>query len=145
SNLPVEAIEMEYPLRVEEYSLVEDSGGAGKYRGGMALRRVVRPIGHDCLFNGAGERFSHQPWGLQGGKPGASGRFVLEGGAMAPRRLDDKPSGVMVSPDQRIVVETPGAGGWGDPSERDRAALDEDRVSGKFTDEYMKANYGKDE
>ena len=143
SNLPVEAIEMEYPLRVEEYSLVEDSGGAGKYRGGLALRRVVRPIGHDCLFNGAGERFSHQPWGLRGGKDGASGRFELEGGAMAPRRLDDKPSGVMVSPDQRVVVTTPGAGGWGDPSERDETALREDRESGKFTDEYMKANYGK--
>ena len=145
SNLPVEAIEMEYPLRVEEYSLVEDSGGAGKYRGGMALRRVVSPVGHDCLFNGAGERFSHQPWGLRGGAPGASGKFVLEGGAMAPRRLDGKPSGVTVTPDQRIVVVTPGAGGWGDPLERDKAALDEDRQSGKFTEEYMKANYGKAE
>ncbi len=82
SNLPVEAIEMEYPLRVEEYSLVSDSGGAGKYRGGGGLRRVVSPVGHDCLFNGAGERFSNHPWGLEGGRPGGSGRFLLEGGAM---------------------------------------------------------------
>ncbi len=143
SNLPVEAIEMEYPLRVEEYSLVADSGGAGKFRGGTGLRRVIGPVGHDCLFNGAGERFSNQPWGLQGGKPGGSGRFVLEGGGAEPRRLDDKPSGVMVGPDQRIIVETPGAGGWGKPSGRAKAALEEDRDSGKFSDGYMAEHYGK--
>ena len=61
SNLPIEAIEMEYPLLVEEYSLVTDSAGAGRFRGGMGLRRVVRPRGHDCIFNGAGERFRHPP------------------------------------------------------------------------------------
>jgi N-methylhydantoinase B len=142
SNLPVEAIEMEYPLRVEEYSLVADSGGAGTYRGGGGLRRVVSPVGHDCLFNGAGERFSNRPWGLEGGRPGGSGQFILEGGAMAPRRLDDKPSGVMVAPDQRIVVETPGAGGWGDPGDRDRQALEADRKSGKFSDAWLRENYG---
>ena len=142
SNLPVEAIEMEYPLRVEEYSLVADSGGAGKFRGGGGLRRVVSPVGHDCLFNGAGERFSNRPWGLEGGRPGGSGQFILEGGAMAPRRLDDKPSGVTVTPDQKIVVETPGAGGWGDPKERDGQALAEDRESGKFSDAFMAENYG---
>jgi len=142
SNLPVEAIEMEYPLRVEEYSLVEDSGGAGRYRGGMGLRRVVSPVGHDCLFNGAGERFSNRPWGLEGGRAGGSGRFVLKGGAIASKRLDDKPSGVTVTPDQRIVVETPGAGGWGDPWERDPEALAEDRRSGKFSHAFLHENYG---
>ena len=143
SNLPVEAIEMEYPLRVEEYSLVADSGGAGRYRGGTGLRRVIGPVGHDCLFNGAGERFSNRPWGLQGGKPGGSGRFLLEGDGADPCRLDDKPSGVIVGPNQRIIVETPGAGGWGKPSERAAAALEEDRESGKFTDGYMAEHYGK--
>jgi len=142
SNLPVEAIEMEYPLRVEEYSLVEDSGGAGRFRGGMGLRRVVSPVGHECLFNGAGERFSNRPWGLEGGRPGGSGQFILEGGAKAARRLDDKPSGVKVTPDQRIVVETPGAGGWGDPAGRDPEALAEDRGSGKFSHSFLHENYG---
>ncbi|MDP6689283.1 MAG: hydantoinase B/oxoprolinase family protein, partial [Alphaproteobacteria bacterium] len=51
SNLPVEAIEAEYPLLVESYGLIEDSGGAGKYRGGMGIRRVVRPIGHEAVFS----------------------------------------------------------------------------------------------
>ena len=77
SNLPVEAIEMEYPLRVEEYALVANSGGAGRFRGGMGLRRSVRPIGHTCEFNGVGERFRLAPWGIFGGEPGHSGRFQL--------------------------------------------------------------------
>ena len=66
SNLPVEAIEMEYPLRVEEYSFVENSGGAGKYRGGLGIRRIIRPIAHKCEFSGVGERFKHSPWGVFG-------------------------------------------------------------------------------
>ncbi|MBV0893324.1 hydantoinase B/oxoprolinase family protein, partial [Paracoccus sp. Z118] len=76
SNLPVEAIEQEYPLRVESYELVEDSGGAGEYRGGMGIRRTLRPVGHACEFNGVGERFRHQPWGVFGGQPGAAGSFT---------------------------------------------------------------------
>ena len=73
SNLPVEAIEMEYPLRVEEYALVADFGGAGRFRGGMGLRRSVRPVGHTCEFNGVGERFRLAPWGIFGGEPGLGG------------------------------------------------------------------------
>jgi N-methylhydantoinase B len=52
SNLPIEAIEMEYPLRIEEYGLVPDSGGAGQYRGDLGLKRVIHPVGHKCNFPG---------------------------------------------------------------------------------------------
>ncbi len=142
SNLPVEAIEMEYPLMVEEYALVADSGGAGQHRGGMGLRRVVRPLGHDCLFNGAGERFSQQPWGLFGGTPGASGRFLLRQADGEEVRLDDKPSGVTVTPEETVMVETPGAGGYGDPAVRSAEDLLTDRRSGKYTENFLKAHYG---
>ena len=98
SNLPVEAIEMEYPLLVEEYNLVEDSGGAGRQRGGMGLRRVISPVDHTCLFNGAGERFRHQPWGLFGGAAGASGclssagaRWRVENSRSQTLRCSGKP------------------------------------------------------
>lgn len=144
SNLPVEAIETEYPLLVEEYSLVPDSGGAGRYRGGTGLRRVVRPVAHTCAFNGVGERFRHQPWGLFGGTPGACGRFFLRDTFGENRRLDDKPSEVAVTPDEAIIVETPGAGGYGEPSERDQAQLDDDLRSEKFSVDYMCANYDFD-
>lgn len=142
SNLPVEAIEMEYPLRVVSYSLVPDSGGAGEYRGGMGLRRVVTPVSHECVFNGAGERFRNPPWGVFGGGEGAMGRFahVQEDGT--EHGLEIKPSGIVVRPGEQVVVETPGAGGYGDPGARDKAALRTDRRSGKFSDAYMAERYG---
>src|SRR5262249_57400862 len=75
SNLPIESIEMEYPLLVESYGFVPDSGGAGKHRGGLGLRRVVRPVGHTMTFSGQGERFVNKPWG------------IFCGGARRPRRV----------------------------------------------------------
>ena len=141
SNLPVEAIEMEYPLRVEEYSLVEDSGGAGRYRGGMGLRRVVRPVDHDCVFNGVGERFRRQPWGLFGGEPGASGQFRLRDADNNTQRLADKPGEVFVNREQAIIVETPGSGGFGPPQDRDPATVDIDRRSEKFSAAYLTRHY----
>ena len=143
SNLPVEAIETEYPLVVEEYSLVEDSGGAGRFRGGMGLRRVVRPVGHDCIFNGVGERFTRQPWGLFGGAPGASGRFLIREASGETRRLEDKPGELALRADQAVVVETPGAGGFGEPAERDDALVDTDRRSAKFSESFIDRHYGK--
>ena len=143
SNLPVEAIETEYPLLVEEYSLVEDSGGAGRFRGGMGLRRVVRPTGHDCIFNGVGERFRRQPWGLFGGAPGASGRFLIRDASGATRRLEDKPGELALRAGQALVVETPGAGGFGDPAERDAALVELDRCGAKFSESFINRHYGK--
>ena len=88
SNLPVESIEMEYPLLVESYSLIEDSGGPGRFRGGMGLRRAIRPVGHSCTFNGAIERSTHSPWGVFGGGSGAPGRFLH----VAARREAEDPA-----------------------------------------------------
>ncbi len=141
SNLPVEAIEMEYPLMVESYGLIPDSGGAGTYRGGMGLRRVIRPLGHETVFSGMGERFRHHPWGIFGGEAGGTGRFALRGANGAEEALDDKPSGVRFGPDQAVVVETPGAGGYGPPEARDSTALAADRRGGKFTEDYMARHY----
>jgi N-methylhydantoinase B len=140
SNLPVEAIEMEYPLRVESYGFVEESGGAGRYRGGLGLRRVISPVGHHCTFNGAGERFRNAPWGIFGGGPGGRGRFVLKHAMGEDTALPIKPSGIEVAPGDSIVVETPGAGGYGPPQERDPAAVAADCRSGKFGRSWAEAH-----
>lgn len=142
SNLPVEAIEMEYPLLVESYGLVEDSGGAGQWRGGLGLRRVVRPLDHQAVFSGTGERFRRQPWGVFGGTEGASGRFARRTANGDEERLDNKSAEVAVRPDQCIVMETPGAGGYGAPDARDPERLAEDRRSGKFSADYLAKHYG---
>lgn len=142
SNLPVEVIEMEYPLRVLSYGLVEDSGGAGTYRGGMGLRREITPVGHDCIFNGAGERFRHAPWGVFGGADGGRGRFLHTHPNASEEQLEIKPSGIVLKEGAKILVETPGSGGYGAPDQRSEADIETDRRSGKFSDAYLKRHYG---
>jgi N-methylhydantoinase B len=141
SNLPVESIEMEYPLLVESYGFVEDSGGAGKHRGGLGLRRVVRPVGHTMTFSGQGERFVNRPWGIFGGGSGGTGKFVkLSGNSEV--ELPTKPANLLIKENEAVVVETPGSGGYGKPAERDKAAIENDFASGKFSRDFIKQNYG---
>jgi len=142
SNLPVEALENEYPMVIERYELVPDSGGHGLHRGGLGLRRVYRPLGHVMTFSGQGERFVHQPWGLFGGGPGGVGRFEIIDAAGASQRLSNKPSAIAVEPGMAVSVTTPGAGGYGDPSRRSKEHLAEDARSGKFSAEFLEKHYG---
>ena len=141
SNLPVEAIEMEYPLRVEEYSFVENSGGAGKYRGGLGIRRIIRPIAHKCEFSGVGERFKHSPWGVFGGKPGKPGKFFIKHKNGKITNLSSKSSSIYTTEKDAIIMETPGAGGYGDPKKRSKENLLKDKISGKFSNSYIKKYY----
>jgi len=143
SNLPVESIESEYPLLVESYGFVEDSGGAGRHRGGLGIRRVVRPVGNSVVFSGTGERFRHRPWGLFGGEPGARGSFSIRDDDGTRTELPGKTPSTPLKPSQCVVIETPGAGGYGAPSERPAQALAEDVRTGKFTRDFARAHYGK--
>jgi N-methylhydantoinase B len=141
SNLPVEAIEMEYPLRVEEYALVADSGGAGTYRGGLGLRRIVRPVGHTCEFSGVGERFRHAPGGIFGGEAGRAGRFQLHRADGSAELLPSKLTGMKLAPEAAVSVETPGAGGYGPPSCRSPALIADDAASGKCSTGFIQRYY----
>ena len=143
SNLPIEAIETEYPLRVLAYEIIEDSGGAGTFRGGAGLRRVIAPVAHECTFNGAGERFTNAPWGILGGASGRPGRFLRQSGDEPPRSLPTKPSGVTVAAHERLVIETPGSGGYADPHERTDERLGDDLRSGKFSEAYVRRHYAR--
>ena len=143
SNLPVEALENEYPLMVERYELVRDTGGAGRHRGGLGIRRDYRPLGHATTFSGQGERFANPPWGILGGASGGTGRFAVINDDGTERRLANKPSALRVGPDAVISVITPGAGGYGKPDERDSDAIAADEKSGKFGRDYLAMHYGK--
>ena len=141
SNLPVEAIELEYPLMVEGYGLVPDTGGAGRQRGGLALCRIIRPVGHTCIFNGAGERFINQPWGIFGGEPGATGSFKLIRQDGSSERLSNKPASLSVGPNETVVVQTPGAGGYGPANERSISELQRDLESEKYSAAFIMEHY----
>lgn len=142
ANLPVENIETEYPLLVEEYRLAEDTAGAGRYRGGLALTRTIRPVDHTCMFTCYGERFSNAPWGVFDGHPGGKGRFTLVDGKGRETVLSSKPPPMFCQPTQKFIIQSAGAGGYGDPAERDREHLAVDWRSGKFSLAYMKEHYG---
>ncbi len=141
SNLPIEALENEYPLIIERYELIQDSGGAGKWRGGLGLRRVYRGLGHDLTFSGQGERGVHPPWGLFGGKPGGCSKIEVIHDNGRHQRLANKPSSLEVPPSAVVSIETPGAGGYGPPRQRSREKIAEDARSGKFSKAYMRKHY----
>ncbi len=141
SNLPVEALENEYPLLIERYELVPDSGGPGTWRGGCSLRRVYRPIGHTTIFSGQGERCISHPWGLFGGGEGGLASFSLDFDDGHRQSLPVKPMTVEISPDATVTAITPGAGGYGPPTGRTKADLENDLANGLFSAEYMKEHY----
>jgi len=142
SNLPIEALENEYPLLIERYELVRDSGGAGTWRGGMGIRRVYRAIDHTLTFSGQGERFVTPPWGLFGGDAGATGRFDVMSDSGESQRLASKPSALEITPQEVITVTTPGAGGYGEPGGRNRDRVIDDYRSGRFSADYLIRHYG---
>jgi N-methylhydantoinase B len=123
SNLPVEALEPEYPLLVTRYELVADSGGVGQFRGGMGLRRVYQAT-HECRVRVDLSRQRSQSWGLFGGGPGAHGR--VEAG---PGVVFNGDSAVL-RPGQWFALVTPGAGGFGSPARRDPLAVSRDIAEG---------------
>jgi N-methylhydantoinase B len=107
-NTPVEALELEFPLRVVEYGLRRGSGGAGRHRGGDGVVRELEataPLSYSLLT----ERRRHSPPGADGGEPGEPGRNLLDG-----RKLEPKAGGAL-EPGQRLRIETPGGGGYGPP------------------------------
>jgi N-methylhydantoinase B len=127
SNLPIEALEVEYPITLLAYELIDGSGGAGEFRGGMGIRRVYRAE-VACRVHYGGSRMRSQPWGLDGGLPGASGGFRLSDG------VGPFVKGVgTVNAGDIIEVFTPGGGGYGDPGRRPAAAVERDLHDGNFT------------
>jgi N-methylhydantoinase B len=115
-NTPVEALEAYYPLRVRRYAVRHGSGGTGRHRGGDGVVREIEFLAPASVTL-LGERRVRGPWGLAGGGPGAPGRDWLVAGRTR-RRLPGKTT-VEVAPGDRLVVETPGGGGFG-PARRPR-------------------------
>ena len=124
SNLPVEALELEYPLTLMRYELVDGSGGAGRHRGGMAIRRVYR-ADHDCRVRVDGARLLSPPWGLFGGLPGGMAAIRLHNGAPPFNRGNGA-----LRPGEIIEVVTGGSGGYGLPAERKPEAVARDLAEG---------------
>ena len=124
-NTPVEALENAYPLRVERYELIQGSGGTGRYRGGLGIRRDITVIDHTARISLLTDRRVSRPHGLNGGNPGRAGENVLiRDGNESP--LPEKGT-VTLRAGETVSIRTPGGGGYGDASRRDPKAIERDR------------------
>lgn len=121
ANLPIEALEAEHPVMVDCYELVQDSGGAGEFRGGMTLRRRVRMLDHTARISAGGTNSIVPPFGLFGGEPGSTARVELSPGA----KPLDRRAGIL-QPGEWVGMVAAGGGGFGDPRKRDRALVERD-------------------
>jgi N-methylhydantoinase B len=140
SNNPIEVIESEYPLLIERYGYVPDSGGAGKHRGGLAVERQYRFLEATGTLQLRTDRRRHLPYGLAGGRPGTPSDNVLNPDGER-RQL---PSKCTLEIRQGDVFRhlLAGAGGWGNPLERDPELVLKDVLEEKLSADYARREYG---
>jgi N-methylhydantoinase B/oxoprolinase/acetone carboxylase alpha subunit len=132
ANIPVEVAESEFPIVVERYALVPDSGGAGKHRGGLAIERVWRCLTPNTSLIVRSDRSAHPPYGLHGGAPGALSSNLLIHPDGSEEALPSMFSTTIQAGDV-FVHRTAGGGGWGDPAERDPQLIADDLADGKVS------------
>lgn len=139
SNMPVEVMEAEHPVRIEDYGFVTDSCGAGHWRGGVGIRRSYRILAPEALLQMRTDRVKFRPYGLAGGEPGGPSRNAMEVGGV----WQDLPGKITTTVNQGtlIVHEQAGAGGFGDPLTRDPDLVREDLIDGKITAAFAARHY----
>ena len=141
ANVPIELIEAENPILVEEYAFIPDSGGAGKYRGALGISRQYRVLAEEATVQLRSDRHLHGCYGLFGGKAGALAKSMLN---PATDRREAVPSKFVRTMRRGEVFrgEMAGSGGYGDPYTRDPAAVLEDVRQEKMTLPHALREYG---
>lgn len=142
-NQPVEVWETRHPTRIEKCELRTDSGGAGRFRGGLGIERHLRMLAKETLVSALADGCAQQPFGLDGGQPGSSNAFELIRAADGPRSLREaydlpswgKFSNVPLQQDDILSIKCAGGGGFGSPEERDFEALEWDVLNGYVSPE----------
>ena len=139
-NSAIEEMENQYPLQVVRYELWDDSEGAGRFRGGLGVRRDWKYCDHAATATIFSDHAKHGPWGLFGGHSGRASRYLLNPDTDAIRQ----PSKVTLElqPNNVISYRTPGGGGYGPPTERDPALVLDDVVKEKVSWQRARDVYG---
>lgn len=139
---PVELLEAHYPVRVERYELVADTGGPGRTRGSSALRRDYRWLGADGFVRPRIPRLVLAPWGLEGGRPGNNASLVLNPDSKDPTPISPKKGATPLKTGDVVRVTLASGGGWGDPLERDPQLCLKDLLEGVESAEHAREAYG---
>jgi len=140
-NTPIEAIETVYPIRFLKYELRKNSGGPGKWRGGVGLERSWMLLAPSATLSVLAERTKMPPWGLYGGKPGAKGEYYIIKPNGKRIKLKSKCTIKMEKGDV-FIVRTPGGGGYGKPFERSPELVHRDLLDDLVSLEAAKKDYG---
>jgi N-methylhydantoinase B len=141
ANVPIEVAESEWPIVIERYGLVADSGGAGQHRGGLAVERVWRCVAPDTVLHVRSDRQVHRPYGLAGGhEGGASSNLIFR----ANGELERLPPmfATVLQPGDVFHHRMAGGGGWGDPRDRDPEAVRRDVLNEKVSAAAAREHYG---
>ena len=142
ASIPVEIAEAGNPVRIEEYGMVQDTGGAGKYRGAVSQVRRVRCLAPEAVLQLRSDKRLHPPYGLEGGRPGSPSMNILTtaSGDKTLRTMTQHP----VRENEMISHFLAGGGGWGDPLDRDPALVAEDIRNEKVSVRHAHDAYGVD-
>jgi N-methylhydantoinase B len=140
-NLPAEFTEARFPFLVERLGLAVDSGGPGKFRGGLGYDKQLRMLA-DAHFMSIADRSILACWGVNGGRAGSSFSVVIDPGGPNERSVDALADAEFVRAGELIRIRTTGGGGWGDPLERDPAAVLRDVRWGKVSARAAERDYG---
>jgi N-methylhydantoinase B len=141
-DVPIEALELEYPLRVERYELRTDSGGPGRHRGGLGLRRDVRYLHGQGYFTNRSDAQKSPPPGVLEGGAGWPSRHRLARAAGDTVELPSKVTNLGIGAGDLVTLETAGGGGWGPPTARDPVLVLGDVLDGKVSAEAAREVYG---
>jgi len=139
-NTPIEVLEREYPVLFTAYRLRPDSGGPGKYRGGLGVERRFKVLEDGVRAAITGERVKTRPWGLAGGLPGEPAEYLVVRADGSVEKLPSKAT-VKLSRGDEIVIRTAGGGGYGPPSERPASLVKKDLEEGRITPEHARIYY----
>ncbi len=142
SNIPVEVQESNSPIRVQRLEIMQDSGGAGKFRGGCGVRKDLEMYAESATASLLGDRHKFRPMGLFGGQPGALAKTVLnpDGEAVELESKEVRP----LKRGDVLSIQLSGGGGFGDPKERDPARVREDVADGYVSARAAREDYGVD-
>ncbi|HVB16222.1 MAG TPA: hydantoinase B/oxoprolinase family protein [Stellaceae bacterium] len=127
----LEVTEARFPLFFKTHEFRPDSGGTGHFRGGPGgIVEMIVETAEPAIGNTAGEGTRHGACGILSGEDGMTHRYTLHSGNEEPRPIKTKETGILIRPGDRLVLESGGGGGWGDPAKRDPAALANDIENG---------------
>ena len=141
-NTPVEAVETEFPVRVERYELAQDSGGPGTFRGGLGVRRQWRILADEAIINLRTDRFKFSSPGIFGAKPALASAASVNSDDAAARPLTSKVAGLRLKKDDVLTLQFAGGGGWGDPRQRPAERVQRDVACGYVSRQAARDAYG---